>query len=245
MRIIIGALAALMLSGAAQAATFAYTRVFETDFIDTRSDPTDPMYLSAQLHTSQTVPNFDPSLGFLNSVTVTGHTLVSYAVQWDASEVTDDTFRQTGFSFQPREGWIDPYSLEILPTGAQIDWLYKITAGDVGSFAETVDLGTASYSIYDRHQLDDLIYYGADQATVWYDLNTAFQECLGYGAPITTCGSYHLQIHATRDVTVSYDYSPAAVPEPEAWIIMLLGFGACGMAVRRANARRPRTGKAT
>lgn len=62
----------------------------------------------------------------------------------------------------------------------------------------------------------------------------------GYERNFDVCCDYRFSFGAP--VAGTYSFSVSAVPEPETWALMVAGFGAIGVAMRRtaANTRRPK-----
>ncbi len=57
-------------------------------------------------------------------------------------------------------------------------------------------------------------------------------------APVLRTGSFTLLLDGDATQEVTLDVSVAAVPEPATWGMMVLGFGAAGVALRRRRYRR-------
>ncbi|MDG6078992.1 PEP-CTERM sorting domain-containing protein [Erythrobacter litoralis] len=73
----------------------------------------------------------------------------------------------------------------------------------------------------------------------------AFPDCTGYFSFDGVHPTAAVQAAAFGDIQSQFGFAAAggagAVPEPDAWALMILGFGLAGAAMRRANARRRQT----
>lgn len=70
----------------------------------------------------------------------------------------------------------------------------------------------------------------------------AAPDCTGYFSFDGTHPTAAVQAAAFRDIQGQFGFAAASgvVPEPGTWVLMILGFGAAGAALRRANAQRRR-----
>lgn len=162
---------------------------------------------------------FDPTLGVLNSVTLT------------FSSILDATGSITNNTGQARN--------YLLSTGG-----LAALAGNGFNFVQGLSLGLDAVHV-GRKSSVGLSYSDSDSSSQTRTSNLG--AFIGSGSvPFTFVstnlfsmlgnGSLSLDPLISASAQITYDYSPAAagpVPEPAAWGMMVLGFGAIGGAMRR------------
>jgi hypothetical protein len=178
------------------------------------------------------IDSFDPSLGNLTSVnlSLTSYLevyLTQYTYDWDSGDYVPvtvnyaiDSSRKLGFS------------------GIQI----SANPSSTGSFRYTtysdflhpdVLLTDKASSVVNVSGPDVSAFVGAGWMKPQTYGTVKWTE-ISEDRPDNVAGGYDILDWTFVDtLTVTYNYSPAAVPEPASWALMLVGFGAVGLAMRR------------
>lgn len=166
---------------------------------------------------SLAVPQFDPSLGTLNSATftITGH--LNYPFVDQTPQPTPGTYSYHAFySFYYFDRWID----------FGVDGAGTATFGTAPIIYLPAD-GTGTGAIA-ADRLAFAIGTGTFGGTIVFDPPSTLDVTGGIIVPSDEDGAL-----VSGMVTIVYDYTAAAVPEASTWAMMLAGFGLIGLGLRR------------
>ncbi|WP_395622160.1 PEPxxWA-CTERM sorting domain-containing protein [Sphingomonas daechungensis] len=200
---------------------------------------------------------FDPSLGQLNSVTLTVDVLIKYRdfllfVPSDVPLTRDVTWSIDGL-YEVWGSGLSSYSLPptqfaISGSGTTSVILDQFSLGRAFGFFTTTASGSATYSLNPADFILDPLnpfsfIFTGDDVGYYNPIDTLFTvagphsiihlsgSCNGVQTGDDFCGGVRYSL--------AYDYTPAgSVPEPASWAMILLGFGAAGVALRRRQRRR-------
>ena len=129
----------------------------------------------------------------------------------------------------------------VLKPGSFLD-TYNFTIGSLTHIAANTVSATLGFGGAPLLNITDLKYQLIDSAnhTIW---DSSFGGASVLGSPLAldgtfASGNYHFQISGIADGSSggAYIFSVAAVPEPETWMMLLLGLGVAGIMARRRMA---------
>lgn len=178
-----------------------------------------------------TLPLFNPALGKLVSVELTGTTIYGYSASWDTRIATSGVeFYGVGVTQSSAAIYLPDYSLAFEPLMKFDDKKTgTVEAGEMGSLVVgPIDLGqTSDEFITWSEALEAFTGVGTGKVEVQAGLLT-YRECF----TANRCGTFLVSAYEKHRLGVTYGYEAAAVPEPAAWALMLLGFGSAGALLR-------------
>lgn len=182
------------------------------------------------------VPAFDKALGTLNQVDLTVSVDVDLTLTW--ANASHPTFEVLG-------GWSSTGDLDAFARPVPEMAPYGIGTTNIGEFLiYQHPAGYAGSLNYSGHYVgvggtgpildpDDSIWVTSDHVVLGYQEKFYGLWDSGDFVDFNVAGS------AVHRMTLTYIYTPS-VPEPEAWSLILLGFGLAGAGIRR-HRRVPQT----
>ena len=181
---------------------------------------------------------------FRNSVAPDGSLIVADVGQVSQEEITiiapDALYRNLGWSL--REGDVEtpgvggPIPADYLAP----DFVYDHPLGGAAVIGGFVYRGSAVPELFDRYVFGDQV--SGDIWSILYsgsDLNDSSLEYIGNIPSLVSFGEtfegelFATQFGFTDSTSMIFSFSSDAVPEPESWVMMILGIGVVGMALRR------------
>lgn len=196
---------------------------------------------------------FDPSLGTLNSVTLEVSLWRPRA--WVITTPSDvPTTTTVGWSIDGE--WVLPASagmggvpgsIALTGSGTTVVDLASVDSGIAFGFLGIEAIGSGSLLLDPADFLSGRLFFnGFDPGYLGLANDTEFT--LGSGVGLVqlagACPDFNGPRPESEDYcgntsyTLTYDYTPA-VPEPGTWAMMLLGFAAVGLSLRRARRQEP------
>lgn len=160
---------------------------------------------------------FDPALGILTSVSINGSMTWSEAIvrSADAGSPAVNTPRSTTGSLIHQSSGVTITATTL--TGSE--------AYAAGSAFGSLSLGGALFAILTGSDVNQFFVVGSRTTDLLAPLASISPQVgsimFGPGSP-----------GGTYSVTVTYNYTPWAVPEPSSWAMMMLGFAGIGLVVR-------------
>lgn len=212
---------ATSVGGSAAAASVAY----EHDYtVVSDRDPRTHVYRDFQL--------FDPSLGQLFRATLELETSFRMTASWIAG---GDYIHGAYVSYNGSTLYLGDSGLFAVTTNGITEPLYSryfaLQPGDVGSYdSGVIEMPPSTYttnSLTDPEWLPYLTGTGSGVAYIIEDTSADFGECLG-----NKCAVVNVATTVYHTARITYEYVPAAVPEPATWALLIMGFGATGARLR-------------
>lgn len=185
-------------------------------------------------------PLFDPSLGELQSITLSHRLTWRFDASWVAGEITNGNPHTGEFRLQNLEAYQpNGYSFAFSPPGGDditLPHTFDIVQGSgPGSYTTGLLINDTSVTVFDREYVDPYIGPGPSPRSVL----VFFISYFGYGGECLSgdprgCPKVETSAFFRHDAQITYNYKVAgSVPEAATWALMLGGFGFAGAAIRR------------